>query len=212
MFTGIIEEVGAVARRSGADLAIVARKVLSEGPRALKEGDSVAVNGACLTVVAAAEGSFVVQLSPETIERTTLGQLRPGDALNLERALALGDRIHGHFVQGHVDGVGRVRSIQQQGEFSLWRFQAPHEVVRYLVPKGSVAVDGISLTVVDPSGDTFGVAVIPATLRNTTLHTRGPGDPVNLEADILGKHIFHYLARERPQGLTRELLARHGFA
>jgi riboflavin synthase len=208
MFTGIIEEVGAVSRRSGADMTIMAQTVLD----GVKDGDSIAINGACLTVVSFDAESFVVQMSPETIERTTLGTLKPGDAVNLERALAYGDRMGGHFVQGHVDGVGRVHSIQPQGEFSLWRFQAPSEVARYLVPKGSISVDGISLTVVEPSGDTFGVAIIPTTIEKTTLSSRKPGDPVNMEADMLGKHIFHYIKQVSRGGLTVEKLKKHGFA
>jgi len=208
MFTGIIEEVGAVSRRSGADLTIMAESVLDR----VKDGDSIAVNGVCLTVVSFDATTFVVQMSPETIDRTTLGSLRVGDAVNLERALAYGDRMGGHFVQGHVDGVGRVHSIQPQGEFALWRFQAPTEVAKYLVPKGSVSVDGISLTVVEPHGDTFGVAIIPATIEKTTLSTRKPGDPVNLEADMFGKHIFHYIKQMSRGGLTVEKLKKHGFA
>lgn len=207
MFTGIIEEVGAVSRRSGSDLTILAKTVL-EG---IRVGDSIAVNGACLTVVSFDESGFVVQLSPETIERTTLGALRVGDAVNLERALAYGARVGGHFVQGHVDGVGRVHSVRSQGEFSMWRFRAPEEVARYLVPKGSIAVDGISLTVIEPVRDTFSVAIIPATLARTSLSTKRPGDPVNLEADLLGKHVYHYLSHTQPGGLTRETLVRHGF-
>ena len=208
MFTGIIEEVGAVSRRSGADLTIMAKVVL-EG---VQEGDSIAINGACLTVVSFAPESFVVQMSPETLERTTLGGLRPGDAVNLERAMAYGGRVGGHFVQGHVDGVGRVHSVQNQGEFSLWRFQAPNEVARYLVPKGSVAIDGISLTVIEPAGDTFGVAIIPATIEKTTLSSKRAGDSVNMEADMLGKHIFHYMKQMARGGLTLEKLKNHGFA
>lgn len=208
MFTGIIEEVGAVSRRSGSDMTVMAKVVL-EG---VQEGDSIAVNGACLTVVSFGPDSFVVQMSPETQERTTLGSLRPGDAVNLERALAYGGRMGGHFVQGHVDGVGRVHSVRNQGEFSLWRFQAPNDVARYLVPKGSVAVDGISLTVIEPMGDTFGVAVIPATIEKTTLSSKRAGDPVNMEADMLGKHIFHYMKQMTRGGLTLEKLKKHGFA
>ncbi|MCC6488271.1 MAG: riboflavin synthase [Candidatus Hydrogenedentes bacterium] len=208
MFTGIIEEVGAVSRRSGSDMTIMAKVVL----QGVQEGDSIAVSGVCLTVVSFGADSFVVQMSPETLERTTLGSLRPGDAVNLERALAYGGRMGGHFVQGHVDGVGRVHSVQNQGEFSLWRFQAPNEVARYLVPKGSVAVDGISLTVVEPMGDTFGVAVIPATIEKTTLSSKRAGDPVNMEADMLGKHIFHYMKQMTRGGLTLEKLKKHGFA
>ncbi len=208
MFTGIIEEAGAVSRRSGADLAIMAHVVLGD----LKEGDSVAVNGVCLTAVAVEHDRFVVQMSPETLERTTLAKLRVGDVVNLERAMAAGGRFGGHFVQGHVDGVGRVHSVQPQGEFALWRFQAPAEVARYLVPKGSVAVDGISLTVVEQMGDVFGVAVIPATIQNTTLASKRPGDSVNLEADLIGKHIYHYVTRGKEGGLTLDFLTRHGFA
>jgi len=208
MFTGLIEEVGAVSRRSGVDLTIMARHVLDD----LKEGDSIAVDGACFTAVAVYEDRFVVQMSPETLEKTTLSRVQPGDAVNLERAMALGDRIGGHLVQGHVDGIGRIHSVHPQGEFSLWRFQTASDVSRYLVPKGSVAVDGISLTVVEPAGDTFGVAIIPATLANTTLGSKRTGDFVNIEADMIGKHVYQYLAQGREGGLTLDFLARHGFA
>ncbi|MCH7909547.1 MAG: riboflavin synthase [Candidatus Hydrogenedentes bacterium] len=198
MFTGIIEEMGAVTRRSGADLAVMAERVLD----GLALGDSIAINGACMTVVEFSDDTFVIQLSPESIRCTTLGDLKPGDAVNLERAMAAGDRFGGHFVQGHVDAVGRVNSVKKEGEFTFWEFFAPPEVARYLVPKGSVTVDGISLTVVDPTQDSFGVAVIPKTLNDTTLQSRGPGDPVNLEADMLGKHILHYM-----QGGVRDVYA-----
>ena len=208
MFTGLIEEVGAIARRSGADVAILAETVLDE----LAIGDSIAVNGACLTVIERHKETFVVQMSPETIQRTTLGNLRVGDAVNLERAMSAAGRFGGHFVQGHVDGVGRVESVHKQGEFSLWRFWAPSDVARYLVQKGSITVDGISLTVVDPSIDTFGVAIIPETLKKTTLQSRRPGDAVNLEADLIGKHIYTYLQSGRGGGITQEFLTRHGFA
>lgn len=208
MFTGLIEEVGAVSRRSGMDLAIMAELVLDD----LKLGDSIAIDGACLTVTAIKGDSFVVQVSPETLARTTLSQLRPGHAVNLERALAAGDRFGGHFVLGHVDGVGRVAAVKEQGEFSLWRFQAPPEVACYLAPKGSMAVNGISLTIVEPAGDTFGVAVIPATLENTTLANKRPGDAVNLEADVIAKHVYHYVRNlSGGGGVTKESLTRHGF-
>ncbi len=207
MFTGIIEEVGAVSRRSGAELAILAETVLDD----LKEGDSVAVNGACLTVAALSRDGFVVQVSPESFARTTLGRLRPGHAVNLERAMRAGGRFGGHFVLGHVDGVGRVASITDQGEFSLWRFEAPEEVARYLVPKGSIAIDGVSLTVVGPERGGFSVAVIPTTLKQTTLGARRANDWVNMEADVIGKHIRHYMNMDAKGGLTTEFLARHGF-
>lgn len=209
MFTGIIEEVGAVSRRAGDMLTVLASTVL-EG---LKEGDSIAVNGVCLTAASFDAQSFAVRVSPETFQRTTLGSLKVGSPVNLERAMRLGDRLGGHIVQGHVDGVGRVKSIQPQGPFALWRFHAPAEVARYVVPKGSIAVDGISLTVVEPEGDTFGVALIPATLEKTTLAAKRAGDDVNLEADFLGKHIYHYMkGLTSGGGLTLDKLSRHGFA
>ncbi len=208
MFTGIIEEVGAVTRRSGADIAIMAERVM-EG---MQIGDSIALDGACMTVVEFTADTFIVQASPETLERTTLGRLRPGLAVNLERAMAMGDRFGGHMVQGHVDGVGKVARVRDQGAFALWEFLAPPDVAKYLVPKGSVTIDGISLTVVEPEGERFAVAVIPETLRKTTLQTRRAGDAVNMEADTIGKHIYHYLRGLGQGTLDREFLVRHGFA
>jgi riboflavin synthase len=208
MFTGIIEEVGAVQRRSGADLDIMAETVLD----GLKLGDSVAVNGACLTVAAINASSFVVQVSPESLSCTTLSGLRPGHAVNLERAMRADGRFDGHFVQGHVDGVGQIEGVQKQGEFSLWRFRAPAEVACYIIPKGSITIDGISLTVVEPEGDRFSVALIPATFSNTTLPSKSVGDPVNMEADMLGKHIYHYLRVGAKEEITVDFLSRHGFA
>lgn len=209
MFTGLIEEVGAVSRRSGADLAIMAETVLED----IAIGDSIAIDGACMTVADFDERSFVVQVSPESYERTTLGRLQPGHAVNLERAMRIGDRIGGHMVQGHVDGVGQIANVRDQGDFALWRFRAPAEVSRYLVQKGSITIDGISLTIVDPVGDEFGVALIPETLRKTTLHTKHVGDPVNMEADMIGKHILHYLDNGAARGgITAGYLKEHGFA
>lgn len=210
MFSGIIEEVGAVAKRSGAELTVLARKVLED----VKLGDSMSIDGACMTVVEFDDSSFVVQVSPESFECTTLGDLKAGDAVNLERAMALGDRFGGHLVQGHVDGVGRVEGIEKQGEFMMWTFRAPPQVARYLIPKGSVAIDGISLTVVNPDADTFAVAIIPTTLQETKLHSKCVGDPVNMEADVFGKHIYHYLKQGASEegSVTREFLSKHGFA
>lgn len=208
MFTGLIEEIGVVSRRSGFDLAIMAKVVLD----GLQLGDSVAVNGVCLTVSAKTDSGFVVDTSPETLSRTTLAKMRPGDAVNLERAMQAGGRFGGHFVLGHVDGVGRVAGMQDQGRFSLWRFQAPADVAQYLAPKGSVAIDGISLTIVNPKGDEFEVAVIPETLKRTTLGNKRAGDAINIEADIIGKHIFHYMKNlSGGGGITRDFLAGHGF-
>ena len=208
MFTGIIEEVGAVSRVSGADLAIMAERVLEDMAR----GDSIAIDGACMTVVEFCKDTFVVQVSPESMSRTTLGSLKPGDAVNLERAMAAGDRFGGHFVQGHVDGVGRIEAVRKLDEFAVWRFNAPPEVARYRVPKGSVTMEGISLTVVDPTAEAFEVAIIPETLKKTKLSSKGPGDPVNMEADMLGKHIFHYMHGAASVPLTQDFLTRHGIA
>jgi riboflavin synthase len=207
MFTGIIEEVGAVSARMGADLTVLAHGVLAS----MAVGDSISIDGACMTVAEFTDTSFRVQVSPESFAKTTLGDLKPGDAVNLERAMAAGDRFGGHFVQGHVDGVGRVERVQLMGEFALWSFQAPPEVAKYLVPKGSVTIDGISLTVVDPRRDSFDVAVVPETLKRTKLQSKRAGDRVNMEADMLGKHIYHYL-RGADGGVTKEMLARYGFA
>jgi len=207
MFTGIIKEVGAIARISGQEVTVLAKAVLKD----VEHGDSIAVDGACLSVVSFEDDRFTVQVSPETFARTTLGQRRVSDAVNLERALMVGDRFDGHMVQGHVDGVGQVKKIQRQGDFQLWHFQAPDDVAKYLAPKGSIAIDGISLTVVEPEGDTFAVAIIPETLQRTTLHSKQPGDAVNMEADIIGKHVYHYLKGSGSGGLTQESLKRYGF-
>ena len=207
MFTGLIEDVGVVSRRSGADLAILSKKLLDD----LKDGDSVSVNGACLTVAALTREGFVVQVSPESYARTTLGALRPVLAVNLDRALRADGRFGGHFVLGHVDGVGRVVSVRPQGEFTLWTFQAPEEVSRYLVPKGSIAIDGISLTVANLEKDTFSVAIIPVTIEHTTLSLRKSGDQVNMEADVIGKHVRHFMKNDATSGVTTDLLARNGF-
>ena len=208
MFTGIIEEIGHVASLTGAELAIEASVVLKD----LAEGESIAVNGACLTAVSFDKKRFRVQVSPETFEKTTLGRLKKGDGVNLERAMLPSRRFGGHFVQGHVDGVGAVTGMEEQGEFQLWHFRAPLEVARYLIPKGSVAIDGISLTVVNPVADVFSVAVIPATLEKTVLTHRKPGDAVNMEADMIGKHIYHFMHGEKKERISIDFLKKHGYA
>ncbi len=185
MFTGIVEEVGRVLERTDARLWVGAKRVMED----LQEGSSIAIDGVCLTVVERRPLAFAVDLSPATLQRTTLGMRRPGDLVNLERPLATTGRLGGHFVQGHVDGVGRVVSVRRDGESAWMEIAAPPEVARYLVPRGSVAVDGVSLTVADIRGEVFSVCLIPYTLRHTTLGERGPGAPVNLEADILSKYV-----------------------
>lgn len=177
-----------------------------ETPRPLPRlalGESVAVNGACLTVTAILGRRFRVDVSPETLRRTTLGTLAQGARVNLERALRMGDRLGGHIVLGHVDGVGRLRAIEPDGDWSLYRFEAPRALAPYLVEKGSIAVDGVSLTVFACRGGRFTVALIPHTLARTTLGTLRPGARVNLEADVLLKHIAAMLESRAPSSGRR---------
>ncbi len=216
MFTGIVESIGTV--REHAPRGDGARVHIWGGPLAdgLHVGDSIAVDGACLTVTAQGRDGFTSDLSAETLKRTTLGRLRAGSRVNLERPLRLGDRLGGHLVTGHVDAVGQIADRTPQGDGEFWRFRFPQDLVPLLVLKGSIAVDGISLTVAELSGDAFGVALIPHTLHHTTLGGKRVGDPVNLEADLLGKHVARLLAGRLDSlgqgGLTLAFLEEHGFA
>lgn len=189
MFTGIIQSTGRIERMTprggGVRLTLAPKKRFAR----LALGESIAVNGACLTVTSLLGARFTVDASPETLRRTTFGRLERGARVNLERSLRLGDRLGGHIVQGHVDGVGSVDAITPEGDWVLYRFKAPAALRPYLVEKGSIAVDGVSLTVFGLKGGTFTVALIPHTLKETTLGDRVPGDPVNLEADVLLKQI-----------------------
>jgi riboflavin synthase len=198
MFTGLIEEVGTVLRTIPGDrsltLVIGARKVLED----LSVGGSIAVDGACLTVVATEAASFTADLSEETIKRTTLGNLRNAQRVNLERPLTPMARLGGHFVTGHVDGVGTLLSRETRGDSHRFQFALPPDLEPLLVLKGSVAVDGVSLTVAALEVGAFAVALIPHTLAATTLGLRQPGDPVNLETDILGKYVQRMLALGAP--------------
>ena len=191
MFTGIVEEVGVVARLEGPRLSVRAGRV-AEG---LKLGNSIAVNGACLTVVACGEGEFGVDLSPETLRRTSLGNLAAGKGVNLERPLAVSDRLGGHIVQGHVDATGRITSSRPEVDCVILRVSSPKRLMPYIVDKGFVAVDGISLTVVKKGTSSFTLSVIPYTLENTNLKEKVPGDRVNLETDIIAKYVESLLAR-----------------
>ena len=191
MFTGIVEEVGTVVNISDNGMTVRAAQVMSD----LKLGDSIAVNGACLTAVAIEEGEFSVDLSPETMRRTSLGNLNAGGVVNLERALAASDRMGGHIVQGHVDGTGRITSTREDGDSIIFSVRAPKRLMPYIVEKGFIAVDGISLTVVKVGTSSFTLAVIPYTLRNTNLETLSVGARVNLEADILAKYVENLLKR-----------------
>ena len=197
MFTGLIEALGSVREviptGAGRDLVIEAPAIAAE----LSLGESVAVNGCCLTIVAHDATTCRFQAGPETLRRTDLGELRPGDPVNLERSLRVGDRLGGHIVQGHVDGVGRVDRLLSDGDWVIFWFTCPPELAAQMVSKGSVAVDGVSLTLVDVEESRFSVALIPHTLAHTTLGIKRPGDPVNLETDLLAKYVQKCLSLKR---------------
>lgn len=198
MFTGIVEELGEVA---GIDWpAGDAARLTLRGPLVTSDaapGDSIAVNGVCLTVVSVEDGRFTTDVMAETLRRSSLGALEVGSAVNLERAVTPTTRLGGHIVQGHVDGRGELLSREPGSEWEILRFRLPADLRRYLVPKGSIAVDGVSLTVVEIGEDDgfwFSVSLIPTTLRDTTLGTRRVGDPVNLEVDVMAKYVENLLA------------------
>ena len=185
MFTGIVEELGSFVGQQGERYRFAARTVLGDAGL----GDSIAVNGCCLTLVDQGDGWWEADVSPETLQRTALGGVRPGDAVNLERPLRLQDRLGGHLVQGHVDGVGTV--VVPVPDL---RVTVPPSLLRYCVEKGSITVDGVSLTIVAVVDDGLTFAIIPHTAEVTTLGRRGPGDPVNLEVDVMAKHVEQLLA------------------
>ncbi len=216
MFTGIVEEMGVIKRleKSGAGttLTILASTVMDD----LEAGASVSVNGACLTVVSVGEREFAVEVSPETLAVTTLGQLAAGTPVNLERAMRVHDRIGGHLVAGHVDGVGSIQNRTPEGNAIVLTIEAPREVLRYCVHKGSITLDGISMTINEVSDRNFSVAVIPHTAKATTLGLKKPGETVNLEADLIGKYVERLLqdrgqlpAKPAPV-IDRDYLQKHG--
>jgi len=207
MFTGIVEEAGSVVSLSSGKLVIAADKVL----KGIQLGGSIAVNGICLTVTEFTDKTFSVDVMPETLKRTNLGQLHNGDRVNLERPLGLGGEIGGHLVQGHIDGTGKVISIEREGEASLMKFEAPADLMRYVVEKGFIAVDGTSLTVVEKDVASFSVSIVGYTREHTILADRKINDTVNLEVDIIGKYVAEFM---KPQsgGITAEFLEEHGFA
>ena len=195
MFTGIVEEIGTVRelaeRERGVHLRVAARTVLDD----LRLGDSICVNGVCLTVTARDVDGFTVGLAPETLRRSNLGDLGAGNGVNLERAVAAGGRMGGHYVQGHVDGVGEIVGVRPEGD-SLWMtFKAPVDLLPYLVVKGFVAIDGISLTITAREADTFSVALVAYTQTAVTLAGKQPGDRANLEVDVIAKYVESLLRR-----------------
>jgi riboflavin synthase len=189
MFTGIVRERGRVASLDGGDTGVRLRIAAPETAGSVALGDSVAVGGVCLTVVAIDGAELSFDAVPETLSRTALGRLEPGDDVNIEPALRVGDSLGGHVMQGHVDGVGRVRSAEPEGEGKRVWIDAPADVVRYCVEKGSIAVDGVSLTIAALDDAGFAVALIPHTLAETTLGSLEPGHEVNLEIDVLAKYV-----------------------
>lgn len=207
MFTGIIEEVGRVTSAGTGKLVVAASQVL-EG---MAPGQSIAINGVCLTVTSFDAGSFSVDVMPETLSRTNLGLLSVGGRVNLERPLGLGGQLGGHLVQGHVDATGRVAATVWDGETLTFKFEPPPEVMRYVVDKGFIAVDGISLTVTTRDDSSFQVSVVEFTRQHTNLGERRVGDRVNLEVDIIAKYVEQLSQAHRTSGITVDFLQEHGF-
>jgi len=198
MFTGIVEELGEVTylADAGGDSAVIAVRgpVVTSDAR---HGDSISVNGVCLTVIDNVDGVFTADVMGETLRRSSLGVLRPGSHVNLERAATVGSRLGGHLVQGHVDGVARLIAREPADEWEVLRFSLPGELARYVVEKGSITVDGVSLTVMAVTDDTFSVGLIPTTLKLTVLGAKAVGDPVNLEVDVIAKYVEKMLEARR---------------
>jgi riboflavin synthase len=214
MFTGLIENVGRVVKLiktgSAACLEVATGFPLEE----IKLGDSIAVNGVCLTVVAKALKQLTFDISPETIDCTTFSRTRPGQPVNLERALRLGDRLGGHIVSGHVDCVAVIVGRREISSNHVFSFRLPGKFSRYVIEKGSVTIEGISLTVNSVAEDVFSVNIIPHTVEHTTLQFKKPGDDVNIETDIIGKYIERLMTGQKDggdNGVTMDLLAKNGF-
>lgn len=215
MFTGLVEELGKVKQiargAKSVRLTVVGNKVLTD----VKLGDSIAVNGTCLTVVDFSRDWFTADVMPETVDRTALAGLKPGDTVNLERTLRVGDRLGGHIVSGHIDGVGQILAKEQNDNAVIVRIGAGPDVMRYIIQKGSIAIDGTSLTVVDFGSDWFTVSLIPHTASMTTVGLKTTGEPVNLEADIIGKYVEKLLGLSQvakpADKITLSFLEQHGF-
>jgi len=206
VFTGIIEEIGRVISARPGNLSIAAGRVL----KGIEEGASIAVNGVCLTVAGFDSKSFSVDVMPETLDKTNLGMLKAGDGVNLERPLPLGGRLGGHLVQGHIDDTARVISVSREAESILVGFEAPPKLMAYIVEKGFIAVDGVSLTVVSRNASSFQVSLVDYTRQNTILGNQRVGDMVNLEADIIAKYVEQF-SQNRSSGITIDFLEEHGF-
>ena len=213
MFTGIVEDRGIVVRVDRQGQGVRLSLKVPTGLTEILLGDSINVNGACLTVVEKRGEILAVDVSSETLQRTTFRDLREGEEVNLERALRPMDRLGGHIVTGHVDGMGTIVEIQREGDFSRIRIRAPQSVIRYVVQKGSIAIDGVSLTVNECEREEIQLTLIPFTLQKTTLLNKRAGDRMNLEADLVGKYVEKLLDRKElgPKGLDQDYLREHGF-
>ncbi|MCL5292790.1 MAG: riboflavin synthase [Actinobacteria bacterium] len=214
MFTGIVEGKGTI-RSISKGASVHTLETEASFAIELSAGESVSLNGVCLTVTGVGAGVFAADVSPETFRVTTIGKLKRGDAVNLERALAFGERLGGHLVSGHVDGVGEVLHRQPKKNALFLIVHAPPEVARYVVERGSIAVDGVSLTAFNVSSSTFTVSIIPHTASRTALGEKKKGDPVNLEADLIAKYVEKLLGSkevEGREGLTIDMLKRYGYA
>jgi riboflavin synthase len=209
MFTGLIENVGRVTslRKIGAGFKISIRP---QSDMEFRVGDSVSINGVCLTVVESSK-DIAFEISPETMRNTNFGGIAINDRVNIERALMLTDRLGGHIVTGHVDGIGLITVKRQEGEFTFYTFEVPDEILKYIVKKGSVAVDGISLTVIGLDSKSFSVAIIPHTLAATNIGDKNMGDKVNIEVDIIGKYVEKFVSKKDTDASLMELLKEKGF-
>ncbi|MDP3296746.1 MAG: riboflavin synthase [Thermodesulfovibrionia bacterium] len=209
MFTGLIENIGTVSsiKRAGGGLKI---SICPESAIELQIGDSVSINGACLTVVETGR-DIAFEVSPETLRNTNLGELKVNDKVNIERALRLSDRLGGHLVTGHIDGIGVIIDKRQEGDYTFYTFEAHPKILKYTVEKGSIAVDGISLTVIGLDMKSFTVAIIPHTLTATNIGSKGIGDKVNLEVDIIGKYVEKFVSKQNNDPSLMELLKEKGF-
>lgn len=206
MFTGIVEEIGKVSLITPNTLTIKATKVLES----TEAGSSIAVNGICLTVTDFTSNSFSFGIQPETLRRTNIGQLKVSDEVNLERAVALGGRMGGHLVQGHIDDTGKITSIRQEQKSKLMTVTASHPLMRYMAVKGFIAVDGLSLTIAELGADSFTVSLVEFTQSQTTIGKKKVGDIVNLEVDIIAKYV-ESLSKPSSDGVTFDFLKEHGF-
>ena len=206
MFTGIVEEIGKVSLIRPNRMTVKATKVLSD----VEPGSSIAVNGTCLTVTDFTANSFSVGIQPETLRRTNIGFLKVDDEVNLERAVALGGRLGGHLVQGHIDDTGKISAVRQEQKSKLMTVAVPHPLMRYMAVKGFIAMDGLSLTIAELGADSFTVSLVEFTQNVTTIGSKKAGDVVNLEVDIIAKYV-ESLSKNPGQGVTFDFLQEHGF-